>query len=673
MTTQYAPPLAVNFVWNFADSEAVNPIIDIVRKSFARDKDKPFSRGLNIPLFFYSSLNANKIPDDSPNPLANKNVIFVFTSVNTNGRENWRKYVEELPTSPTTAIVPIAIDKNGLTHRGSLAGANCIRVYDWPTDNADLYAIISLAHEIYRYGCSSIDPDNSGKMSSITIFLSHAKAGDTGRLHSEEITKFLDNSNLNRFFDATEISPGFQFDQEIEKSVKNSTLVAIESDAYSSRYWCQREILCAKQHDRPIVVVNSLNDYEDRIFPAASNVPCVHVSSEAPLSQRDILRILSAALLETVRYSYSVQYLEYYKKIGWVEDECELSARPPEIRQALKVKNNNQKKICYPEPPIYSAEADWHGHLGIEAFTPLWNLAEQNSLRQQIIGISISDVQGDNFSSNHIHPDNLIRLTQDIARHLLARSATLIYGGDLRPGGFTEFVLDEAAILKERIGGTLPKVENHLAWPLYVSEPEIVAWRAKYSDVMKTVEHEIPIDVVSGLAQDVFLPPVTPENVYVWSRCLTAMRERSIASSTVRICSGGKLSGYKGKMPGVLEEIVLALSSKKPTFLLGAFGGVVESVCRLLLTKTEQEALTENWQNSHNSGYSELQTIARSHEKECDYGAVTAFLHKQNITDLARCCGLSEDEYTRIMRSPFVDECLYLILKGLNNLSSGKS
>lgn len=673
MKTQYAPPLAVNFVWNYADSEAVNPIIDVVRKSFVRDKDKPFSRGLNIPLFFYSSQNANQIPHDSPDALAKKNVIFAFTSVNTNGRENWRKYLEELPASPSTTIIPIAIDKNGLAHKGSLAGANCIRVYDWPTDNADFYAIVSLAHEIYRYGCISINPSDSGKTSSITIFLSHAKAGDTGRLHSEEIKKFLDNSNLNRFFDSTEISPGFQFDQEIVKSVKKSTLVAIESDAYSSRYWCQREILCAKQYDRPIVVVNSLNDYEDRIFPAASNVPCVHVSSETPLSQRDILRILSAALLETVRYVHSVQCLEYYKEIGWLEDECELSARPPEIRQALKVKSNNQKKICYPEPPIYSDEADWHIHLGIEAFTPLWSLAEQDCLHQQQIGISISDVQGDNFSSNHIHPDHLIRLTQDIARHLLARSATLIYGGDLRPSGFTEFVLDEASILKERIGCELPKVENHLAWPLYVSDPEIVAWRAKYSEVMKTVEHEIPSDVANGLAQDVFLPPTTPENAYVWSRCLTEMREKSIASSTVRICAGGKLSGYKGKMPGVFEEIALAFNSQKPIFLLGAFGGVVGSVCSLLLTKAVPEALTEDWQISHNSGYSELQAIAKSHGKECDYSAIIEFLQKQNVSDIATRCGLSEDEYIRIMNSPFVDECLYLILKGLNKLSGSKS
>lgn len=673
MSTQYAPPLAVNFVWSFADCGVVVPIIDIVRKSFARDKDKPFSRGLNIPLFYFSSQNPNEIPQNSPDAIAKKNIIFVFTSTNTTGRENWKKYVEGLPASNNISIIPIALDRAGLAHAGVLAARNCVRVYDWPADNRDLHATVSLAHEIYRYGCLPIDPDDTGKNSSITIFLSHAKAGDTGRLHAEEIKRFIDDTNMNRFFDSTEISPGFQFDQEIEKSVKESTLVAIESDAYSSRYWCQREILCAKQNDRPIIVVNSLNDYEDRIFPAASNVPCVHVLSDAPIGRRDILRILSAAILETVRHRHSTLCLEFYKEIGWIEGDCDLSARPPEIRQALKViKSGSRTKICYPEPPIYSDEADWHEHVGIEAFTPLWNASEMDCFAQQRIGISISEVHGDGFSSNHLHPDLLIRLAQDLARHLLARSATLIYGGDLRPDGFTEFILDEAAILKERIRGDLQIIENHLAWPLYVSEPEIVSWRARFSQVMKTVEHDIPADVATGVSKEIHLLPNSPENSYIWSRCLTEMREKSIASSTVRICAGGKLFGYKGKMPGVLEEIVLSLNSQKPIFLLGAFGGVVGNVCSALLDNDVPEALTEEWQISHNAGYSDVQAIAKSHGHECEYTTIVQALKQQKLSDLAARCGLSEDEYIQVMRSQFIDECLHLVLKGLKNLSNGK-
>lgn len=52
MSIDYSPPLAVSFVWNFADAAAVTPIIDVVRKSFARDKDKPFSRGPEYTVIF---------------------------------------------------------------------------------------------------------------------------------------------------------------------------------------------------------------------------------------------------------------------------------------------------------------------------------------------------------------------------------------------------------------------------------------------------------------------------------------------------------------------------------------------------------------------------------------------------------------------------------------------
>lgn len=665
----YAPPLAVNFIWNPADTTKVSPILDAVRKSFARDQDRPFSRGLNIPLFYFSSQNNGEVPADDPKTLAECNIVFVFTSVNTVGRENWKNYIEGLPVSSSVYIVPIAIDRDGLSHSGSLGKVNCIRAYDWPTENRELHAIVSLAHEIYRFGCVSINPDDIGKNSSITIFLSHAKVGNTGRLLSEQIRGFIDNTNMNRFFDATEITPGFPFDEEIEKHILGSTLLAIESDAYSSRYWCQREILSAKQNNRPIVVVNCLDDYEDRIFPAASNVPCVRVSSDTPLNDRNILRILSATIIETIRYCHSIRCLEKYKNESWIDQGCELTARPPEIRQVLKFKENGKKKICYPEPPIYSNEADWHQQLDISTFTPLWNPSDQDCFSQMRVGISISEVQGDDFSSNHMYADHLIRLAQDLARHLLARSATLIYGGDLRPDGFTEFILDEATILKERVGGSKAYVENHLAWPLYVSDQEIVAWRARYHQVMETKQHDIPSDVACGLSKDVFLPPNTPQNSYIWSRCLTEMRKKSIFSSNVRICVGGKFSGYKGKMPGVLEEIVLAFNAKKPLFLLGAFGGVVGDVCKVILNDEVPDSLTEDWQISHNAGYSDLQKLAHSHEHDCNYELIIKTIKQFKVSKLSAQAGLNELDYQRLILSPFTDECVYLILKGLSKIA----
>lgn len=668
MEINYKPPLSINFIWHPTDSEEVNPILDVIKKNFARDKDKPFSRALNIPLFFYSSDNSKIPPVDYPCELANSNLIFVFTSVNTVGTIQWKNYIEGLPKVSSIHVIPIAIDNYGYNHGGALAGLNSIRTNDWSLDNRELHAMVAIAHEVYRFGCNVLSPEYIGKQSSIRIFLSHAKLGETGKRHAEEIKKFIDNTNMNRFFDANEISPGYHFDQEIEKHIEGSTLIAIENDTYSSRYWCQREVLIAKEKNCPIIVVNCLNDLEDRIFPAASNVPSVHVSASVPISEKDILRVLSSAIIESIRFYYSIRCLEAYSQAGWIEKDCALSARPLEIRQVLNLKKKGTKKICYPEPPIYSIEADWHEDLEIEAFTPLWRSSEKDILSKERVGISISDVAYETFSEHHINTDSLIRLAQDLGRHLLSRSATLIYGGDMRPGGFTEFILDEASILKDRLGETEPHVENHLAWPLYISDKEITAWRAKYTQVMTTVEYEIPLDVDNGLDKDTYLSPNSTLNSYIWSRCLTEMRKQSISSSTVRICAGGKLFGYKGKMPGVLEEILLALEANKPIYLLGVFGGVVGDVCKLILQDIIPESLTENWQISHNEGYSDLQKLAYSRGHSCNYTEIIKTIQSLTVNDLASRCGLNEDEYRHLMTSPFIDECIYIILKGLKKL-----
>jgi hypothetical protein len=121
MTTKYLPPLAINFIWHPSDADDVTPILNIIRKSFTRHKDKPFSRGLNLPLFFFSSQNSDDAPLDHPEEEACSNIIFIFTSVNTIGRNKWRCYVEALPQSSSIHIVPIAIDCNGYGHGGALS------------------------------------------------------------------------------------------------------------------------------------------------------------------------------------------------------------------------------------------------------------------------------------------------------------------------------------------------------------------------------------------------------------------------------------------------------------------------------------------------------------------------------------------------------------------------
>jgi hypothetical protein len=668
MSLKYESPLSINFIWNPFDDELAKPIIEEVSCSLSRDKEKPFSRSLNIPLFIYSSSNGNIAPKGQPISDSTITLIFVFTSENTVGNKPWLSYVNSLQVSETIKIVPIALNRFGLNHEGSLEGLNCIRAYDWPHANYVPFALVAISHEIYRHGLHSVDASKTGSSKSLKLFLSHSKVETKGRSFTKTVKEYIDETNMRRFFDATEIAPGFSFASEIEKHIEDSTLIAFETDSYSSRYWCQREILHAKESERPIIIVSCLSSIEDRIFPASSNVPRIVVPSSDELSETTVLKILAASLIETIRFQYSLKLLKQYKNAGWIDKNSALLGRPPEIRQMFELSRKSIKEACYPEPPIYSEESDWHSMVGVATRTPLWNSSDQDSLLNEKVGISISERNEDNFCAVHTHHDQLVRLSQDLARHLLASSATLVYGGDLRKDGFTQFILDEAAMLQERLKTVSINVENHLAWPLFIDSPEIRAWRAGKNKLMATVESPLPVDVGDGIPIDKFLPPDSTENSYVWSRSLTTMREQLVEDTSSRICVGGKASGFKGKMPGVLEEIILTLQMGKPLFLLGGFQGIVADVCEAILHKTIPSTLTEEWQVNNNAGYADLQVRAKKEGYHCDYANILQILHSTDISELAANSDLMEEEYIVLMNSRYADECTHLLLKGLRSI-----
>jgi hypothetical protein len=69
----------------------------------------------------------------------------------------------------------------------------------------------------------------------------------------------------------------------------------------------------------------------------------------------------------------------------------------------------------------------------------------------------------------------------ECARHLLAQGASLAYGGDLRPGGFTT-TLFELVRSHNRVGSK-ERIRNFLAWPIWLRiDPAI--WH-EYLDLIR--------------------------------------------------------------------------------------------------------------------------------------------------------------------------------------------
>ncbi len=667
----YLPPLAAYFVWHPSDSQMVDSIVKYCFSNLSRNIDKPFSRSLNLPIFLRTSLNSN-VPSRIELSAA-RTIIFIFISKEF-AETNWLNYIREIPKGDNVRTIPIAIDIDSLSFSGLFDSKNFIRAYDYDSTLMNEYLFISIGHEIYRWGLNkSFDKDALGIDTSLKLFLSHAKDRGNGIKLATDLKRFIDNTQMRNFFDATDIAPGYKFDTEIINHIKESTLVAIHSDLYSSRYWCQREVLCAKENDRPIISVDTLEDFEDRSFPFASNVPGVHVHINGETERRDLLRILSAALLETIRFFYSELLLNEYKRVGWIRPEAIVKSRPPEVADIEKILSydgicikSNIDQIIYPDPPVYNEEIKFLSSLGVKVNTLL--TSENFILGEKKIGLSISDPVEEELIFLGHSKKHLTQLAQDFARQLIAYNATLVYGGDLRPDGFTEFIFEEAQAIKCRLQlNEKANIKNYISWPIFNNDTaEIKCWKAKYLFTAEMIEQKPAEDVCDLIPSiDYFLPPINTENMFVWSRCLTEMREKMIKDCDLRICAGGRHSGYKGIMPGVLEEIIIAINQECPVFLLGGFGGVSSSVCRFLETGILPQKLTLDWQIRNNLGYQDVLAFYSDRRKLSfiDLYSVSDTLQIDNLRN-----GLSRKDNFKLFSTPYIDEALYLVFKGIQAL-----
>jgi hypothetical protein len=281
-------------------------------------------------------------------------------------------------------------------------------------------------------------------------------------------------------------------------------------------------------------------------------------------------------------------------------------------------------------------------------------------LQNKKIAISISDSEDIfqlGFSEIHVK-DSMI----EFARHLLLQGATMLYGGDLRMGGFTEIFSDISSEYKSTRKSENPSFINYFFWPmqLKIGLDEKIKFQKKRVGVVK-----VPIEESLKVDKNIFLSPDTIENKYIWSKCLTKMRYEMNEALDARVVIGGRNTGYKGKMAGIVEETLIALITKKPTFIIGAFGGASLKMI---------EAITHDIDviNVKGSFYHSEEFVAfkeyynqNSMTDTLDLLEVNDFFKNLTINDLNN--GLTPEENSRLFVTPHIPEIIYLVLKGLKN------
>jgi hypothetical protein len=118
----------------------------------------------------------------------------------------------------------------------------------------------------------------------------------------EVIRKVVGDTRLNDFFDASDIQPNEDWAPVIEAAAATGALLAVRTDLYSSRQWCQREVLTAKRFGMPVVVLDALTDGEERgsfLMDHVPRTPCRQVDGK--WSNSDVRRALGQLVDECLK------------------------------------------------------------------------------------------------------------------------------------------------------------------------------------------------------------------------------------------------------------------------------------------------------------------------------------------------------------------------------------
>jgi hypothetical protein len=498
----------------------------------------------------------------------------------------------------------------------------------------------------------------------VTIFLSHAKIDleNEPRVVKALLAHLTATQPEKTWFDSGDIATGSRFAKAIERGVEDAALLAVVTDSYSSRSWCRREVLFAKHKQRPVVIVDAVQEREVRRFPYAGNTPVIRWKGQAQ-------EVVDLLLRETLRHAYAEEALKQRKQ----PEDAVLPAGPELVTVVHRDKN---QPVLYPDPPLGPEELAVLSAAGVRVETPLERHARADNLRARSLAVAMSISGAEDLGRFGLRTSHLDAIFLELSRYLLVAGVRLAYGGHLKADGYTMRLAD---LLRDPIVEQLrgeptsdetppPELVTYLPWPM----PSDVRDEAKLGPLVEVRRCERPVDLDEALdsafvaVPQVELPCDTPLHRFAWARGLTVMRERQTSEVAARIIVGGRIgpsgSGYRGRMPGVLEEALLSIRADRPVYLVGAFGGCARLVIDALEGMSRPEL---SWDHQRAVPHSdELRKLYQDRDQTWDdYDAIAAELKRRSLAGLKN--GLTLEENRELATTRSAERIIELVLSGL--------
>ena len=642
----FTTPISIHFLIH-DEYEYLEEVCKFLYKTLCRDSADITFDGLDIPVYFHIGSEKN---DTFPGIDAVQSDIRVIVPLVDDAMfcdQMWEKYINGLKNNYSGTIYPIVLSDYAFDFDEELSKRQFIRL----KSNSILENKIEFSIRFFEILNRLLQNNENNKLK---LFISHSKKDkdNIGEKIAQGLRDYINSqTKLSTFFDANDILDGLDFEETILKNVGTSFFVLIHSATYSNREWCRKEILECKAKGVPAIRVDAFSSKCDRVFPYMANIPSIRFADNWD-------EIVALMLRTALDWKYQQEYLRNLCVNYGIKD----SAVEPTVPELLSIhkRHRNDEMVLYPEPPIGLEELD----VLVSSFenkkfvTPMQMLTKDINLIEKKIAISISEPS--NSEKNLLGAAALRDLAIELARHLLAAKAQLVYGGDLRPNGFTEQLAELSyqyfKDLHDKI--EVPSFHNFLAWPLYnnIGKREQILLK---KNRVKSYNMPAP-KTVSELERNAYIAPDTLKHKLRWAESLTMMRMQMEDFADAVIVIGGRTSGFKGFLPGIIEEAAIAMQKNKPIYIIGAAGGCGRILSDVILHNIKPKEAVERYQVD-----SEIMERLKTQGKESMGVDFFDELYSKGLSSFDN--GLRNEANIRLMNSSNLTEIVALILEGIKN------
>lgn len=537
-----------------------------------RPEDDPLGRGAGIPV--YSAVRPECVDLDAADhvviiPLLGK-VTYLTMADEVVGQLNaWHTSLGE------GHVLPVPTSTNWRGAEGDLLGKNLLtELYGEGERHRKTFDEIVLC-------VSRLLGKSDGE---IRLFVSHAKADlSSTQSAAKQMYDYTTTEGTGKaFFDATDLYAGRSLADQLENATGSGVFLAVRGDAYSSRYWCQKEILHAKQRGLPMLVVEILRRGEERSSPFVGNSSSV-VWDGSPAA------VVGRAMVEWLRAAYFRAEARRVIEFASLPGDATILCRPPELLDIAQgpVGDGHRGLVIYPDPELTDVEKEilLRASPRLRMVTPTTaysRLAQPdertpaNPFEGMQIAMSLSDNPkiGGKLGHTKLHYEDT---TVHLARCLISSGAGIAYGGDFREKGFTDLLSDLISAYKQTAADRRDALHSYLATPVKLED----------------AAEDLPIKAHhmnhGSFRKEAKVPPPDQEPGHPDAMYYSDMRRVMAEKTDARIAIGGGMTpkteeqnGYLGRYPGVAEEAWRTLKVGKPLYVVGAYGGATGLVATLM-------------------------------------------------------------------------------------------